>query len=82
MLPAAIFWKEATVYVAKDIEKICCTCNYWMGARVVVEDGFIYSPKGKEGVCRMRAGDEPDTATTFPSAVCNTWGRWYGLDLA
>lgn len=74
------------MYVARNIEKICCTCNHWMGTRVVEEDGFVYSLKSVEGVCRnvqrVKESGGLNSAVTLPSAACTIWERWHGLELA
>jgi hypothetical protein len=72
------------MYIVKNSEQTCCTCNHWMGTRIVEEDGFVYSLKNMEGICsgikRVVDGAEFKRALTFPNTNCKSWGRWSELD--
>jgi hypothetical protein len=63
------------MYVVKSSEQSCCTCNHWMGTRVVEKDGFVYSLKNMEAIC-----DGIKRTLTFPNTICKSWGRWSELD--
>jgi len=71
------------MYITKATEKNCCTCNYWVGTRVVEQDGFVYSLKNLEGICngvkRMPDGAEFKRALTFPATSCTAWQHWNNL---
>lgn len=73
------------MYVVRNIERTCCTCNHWMGTRVVEGDGFVYSLKSIEGICReMRRAKitEGLGIVTLPAALCSAWERWHEIELA
>ncbi len=71
------------MYITKENEKNCCTCDFWLGTRVVEQDGFVYSLKNLEGICnsvkRMPDGTELKRTLTFPSVSCDAWRLWHNL---
>jgi hypothetical protein len=75
--------KENPMYIVKNNEQTCCTCDHWTGTRVQEEDGFVYSLKNLEGICsgikHVVDGAEFNRALTFPSTSCNAWARWPDL---
>jgi len=71
---------DVGIYLAKKSEKTCCTCNRWIGARVMVEDDFVCSMEELEGICNgiEHPADraEFNGTLTFPDANCNSWEKW------
>lgn len=71
------------MYIVKDIEKKCCTCDHWAGLRAMEEGGFIYSLENVEGICkgeeRAVNGAESVRALTFPAGCCASWEKWSDL---
>lgn len=69
--------------VVNKKEKACCTCNHWMGLRVVEERGYIYSLENLEGTCKCshhsRSPVAPSHAVTLPNASCTAWETWPGV---
>lgn len=63
-------------------EKACCTCNYWMGLRVVEEQGYVYSLENLEGTCKCARKLVTPAAmghpVTLPNASCTAWEIWPG----
>jgi hypothetical protein len=71
------------MFITKDHDQNCCTCNHWMGTRVLEEGGYIYSLEDLEGICsgvrRVVDGAEFNRALTFPGTHCNAWCKWGDL---
>lgn len=71
------------MYITKGSEQNCCTCNCWLGTRVVEKDGFVYSLKNLEGICngvkRTPDGAEFKRSMTFPASSCQAWQQWNNL---
>ncbi|MBS4097473.1 MAG: hypothetical protein KGZ83_11645 [Sulfuricella sp.] len=66
--------------VVNKNERACCTCNHWMGMRVVEEKGYVYSLENLEGTCKsMHHLDTQITIehpVTLPNASCTAWEIW------
>lgn len=65
--------------VVNASEQVCCTCNFWTGSRIVGEDGYVYSMKSLEGVCRAvrrEPGTERSRALALPGDSCPAWEIW------
>lgn len=71
------------MFITRNSDQRCCTCQHWQGIRVTELDGHIYSLKNVEGICRSPSSlDRTDAAClslSLPQDSCIEWAQWDDL---